>query len=241
MDHTLPTRLREIVEDAGYEVGFSEWLTGDDPARFRLTVTGDIAACRAFVALRLGGAPVVIDHARFSERELIELSDRILDEAEGLLLLGIEPSSWAAADDCVELKYFAPDRTAAQKLLGERFGSALRPIWTGPSFIAEEPQPFGSWVCEGVQLTVFYPLHFNGERPGRCTAEEHPDRVVVNLTVEAPQGARTLVGGYTPSHATVTLTRPLGNRAVIDGADGAQRPAWTGAALGSCTDPLRLS
>jgi hypothetical protein len=227
MDATLPERVRAIVEDAGFEAGYLEWLIGEDPVRFRLTITGDVQACRVLVAQRLAGAPVVIDHARFSERELNALLDRITEQADQLCMLGIDLSVATPEEDCVSLEYFARDQAAADTLLRERFGPALRPIWTGASSIADEPQPFATWVCDGTQLTVFYPLYLNGERPGHCTAEENPDRVVVHLTVQAPQGFRTLIGGYRPSHATVTLATPLGDRAVIDGADGVPRPEWT--------------
>ena len=63
--------------------------------------------------------------------------------------------------------------------------------------------------------------------PGSCTARELPDRVIVTLTVLAPQGFRTAVGGFNPSHATVEFAEPLGERVVIDAAENDERPSWT--------------
>jgi hypothetical protein len=135
---------------------------------------------------------------------------------------------WGPSDDGVELSYFAADRASAERVLVDRFGSAVTATWVGPSSMAEEPQTFGSWISDGSELTVFYPLPHNGERPGSCIAEEFPDRVVVSLTIEAPQGFRTDVGGYTPSHATIELSAPIGERTVIDAAENLSRPGWTG-------------
>jgi hypothetical protein len=141
---------------------------------------------------------------------------------------GIELSHWGTAEEGVELNYFAADRETAHRFLGERYPPHVRLNWIGPARMAEEPQPFGSWVIDGTQLTVFYPLPANEERPGSCTVEEYPDRVVVSLSILAPQGMNTTIGGFTPSHATVDLKEPLGRRTVIDAAHDLPRPQWTG-------------
>jgi hypothetical protein len=97
-----------------------------------------------------------------------------------------------------------------------------------PGLLGEETQPFASWVIDGNALTVFYALQQNGEQPGRCTAEEHPDSVIVRLTIRAPQGITTTIRGFKGSHATVKLSEPLGDRVVIDAASGDARPRWKG-------------
>jgi hypothetical protein len=75
---------------------------------------------------------------------------------------------------------------------------------------------------------VFCLLPHNGERPGSCTAEEFPDRVIVSLTLLVPQGFRTDVGGAKRSHAAVELVAPVADRIVIDAAHDLPRPKWTG-------------
>jgi hypothetical protein len=49
----------------------------------------------------------------------------------------------------------------------------------------------------------------------------------VSLTIKDWRGAKTLVGGFIASHATVQLREPLGDRSVIDGADNRARPHRT--------------
>jgi hypothetical protein len=41
------------------------------------------------------------------------------------------------------------------------------------------------------------------------------------------RGWKTFVGGFTPSHATIALARPLGGRVVIDDSANRARPHWT--------------
>ncbi len=65
----------------------------------------------------------------------------------------------------------------------------LTPLWLAAVSVAEEPQPFGSWIAEGNTLSVFYALGRNGEQPGRCTANEPEDSVIVTLTILQPRGA----------------------------------------------------
>jgi hypothetical protein len=129
----------------------------------------------------------------------------------------------------VELQYFSRNRNASNALLSERYGPALDPVWRGPSIVAEDPQPFGSWITDGHRLTVFYFLNINGHRPGSCTLDEHQDRVTVSLTVLQPQGFQTAVGGGFLAEQTVLLSRPIGSRIVIDAATGEPRAQWAGA------------
>ena len=80
----------------------------------------------------------------------------------------------ARQDDGLTISFFSPDRERGERALTERYGAMIITEWLGPASIAEEPCPFGSWIADGRKLTVFYALPHNGERPGRCTASEHP-------------------------------------------------------------------
>ena len=40
-------------------------------------------------------------------------------------------------------------------------------------------------------------------------------------------GPKTLVGAFTPEHATVELAAPVAERVVVDNADNRARPHWT--------------
>jgi hypothetical protein len=134
----------------------------------------------------------------------------------------------ARQDDGLTISFFSPDRERGERALTERYGPMIITEWLGPASIAEEPCPFGSWIADGRKLTVFYALPHNGERPGRCTASEHPDRVIVTLTILVPQGARTQIGGFRRSDAVVQLAAQVGERVVIDAAENVRRPQWAG-------------
>jgi hypothetical protein len=159
---------------------------------------------------------------------LLTLCEQIGAERDALAEAGIDVAAWGPAEDGVELSYFAADRQRAEAVLAQRFGPVVIAERLGPSRCAEVPQRFGGWRADGSQLTVFYGLPHNGERPGNCTVEEQSDRVIVSLTILDPQGPKTLAGGSKPSHATVQLTAPLGGRLVIDASDGRPRPECTG-------------
>ena len=50
--------------------------------------------------------------------------------------------------------------------------------------------------------------------------------MIVALTILDWRGAKTLIGGFIPSHATVRLDSPVGDRVVIDDAENRARPHW---------------
>jgi hypothetical protein len=202
------------------------WIAGRRGVQ--ITVKAEVERYRELLEREFGSDRVLVGSAQYSEREQNEICASIESAVSDLVTVGIKPLMWGPGDDGVDLSYFAADRESAERVLVDRFGSAVTAMWIGPSSMAEEPQTFGSWISEANQLTVFYPLAHNGERPGRCTAEVFPDHVVVSLTIEAPQGFRTDIGGYTPSHATVELNAAVGRRAVIDAAQDLPRPEWTG-------------
>jgi hypothetical protein len=108
----------------------------------------------------------------------------------------------------------------------DRFGDFATIRYGGASNHTFRPFPFGSWLAEEDRLHVFYGLPRNGEQPGACQAFETETAVVVALTIKDWRGAKTLVGGFSASYATVQLREPLGLRAVIDDAHNCARPHW---------------
>jgi hypothetical protein len=227
-DPSLASRAYMLATKAGAAVGMvsQRWLDGRRVVI--VPVKADVQHYQELLAAELGSDRIIVTAAEHSEQELTDLSDRIGEDIAALREAGIELSHWGTAEEGVELNYFAADRETAHRFLGERYPPHVRLNWIGPARMAEESQPFGSWVIDGTHLTVFYPLPANEERPGSCTAEEYPDRVVVSLSILAPQGMNTTIGGFSPSHATVDLKDPLGHRTVIDAADDLPRPQWTG-------------
>ena len=84
-----------------------------------------------------------------------------------LTALGIDIASTGVAHDCMEIEFCAADPDRSLRLLTERYGPALRAVWLAESRTAKVPKAFGSWIADGMQLTVFYGLNHNTERPGR--------------------------------------------------------------------------
>jgi hypothetical protein len=226
VDDDLPDQAERILTAAGAELGHTEWRWVSARRCVLITVKGDPAQFRPMFDRWRNGHRILLESATYSREELNALGDRITEELNELEALGIDPSGIAPARDGVEFEYFATDRAEAERVLSSRYGPAVRPTRIGLSRVAEERQPFGSWVSEGTELTIFYPLPHNGEKPGTCTATELEDKIVVTLTILAQQGWQTLIGGYKPSHATVGLSRPVGDRTVIDSAHNAPRPRW---------------
>jgi hypothetical protein len=159
----------------------------------------------------------------YSPEALQALMARIEEEWGELNQLGVHPESACVLRDVVEFRYFAADRVEAERLLSSRYGSAVRTKWRGASRFVEQPHPFDSWVCEDNDLIVFYRLRPDDE-PGRCTATEFEDKVVVRLTIRSLQGLRSAVGGHARAQSSVRLDHPVGDRAVIDAVHNAVRP-----------------
>ncbi len=202
------------------------WLDGRRVVE--ISVKGGVEEWRELLEGELRSDRLLVRAARYSDRELLALQDRITGDVEDLLAHGVELASWGSGDDGVRVEYFAVDRERARELLVERYGPVVKPEWLGPSSLGETRQAFGSWVQDGLELTVFYPLHHNGARPGSCTVEELEHRMIVTLTILEPMGFQTLIGGFRPSSATVRLREPVGEREVIDGAHDLPRPEWKG-------------
>jgi hypothetical protein len=86
---------------------------------------------------------------------------------------------------------------------------------------------FGSWIAANATLTVFYGLNVNTEQASRVLCAELRDLVIVTVIVSrVVVGPITAAGGSTPTHATIDLQEPLGDRAVLDAAAAPARPRW---------------
>jgi hypothetical protein len=128
------------------------------------------------------------------------------------------------------IEYFALDQGRAEQLLRERCSDGAELRYLGASMLVLHPHPFGSWLADGRSLHIFFGLPHNGEEFAGCTVAERDDRVIVALSIVDWLGAKTLIGGFTPSHAPLTLDAELGGRPVIDNFDNRVRPHWKAAA-----------
>lgn len=229
-DHLRRERAQLVLADAGEVLNRIEmcWLNGRRAVRVLLTEELDRYE-RALVA-ELGVGRVVVERVRFTAEELSALHARVRSDAEELAEQGVSLSHTGPGRNGLEIGYFATDFEGAEQLLRDRYGSFSTITYHGATRYRIREHPFGSWLAEGTQLHLFYGLPHNGEAPAGCTAVEREDTVIVSLTIRDWWGAKTLIGGFTPSHMTVELEGPLGRRAVIDNSENRARPHWTVAA-----------
>ena len=214
-DHELLMR-RAIGWENGRRI-VTVYLT-EDQAEVRRMLTDAVGIDR----LRFGVAQFDLEETQRTVRAIEDARDQLRTE-------GIKLSAWGARPSGeVRVDFMAADRTAAEQILHQRFGSIVRPEWKGgTSSHTLQPFEFGSWHATDGSLTVFYGLPHNGERFGTCHAFETDDAVVVSLQLLVPRGWRTAVGGFQPSNASVHLQRPLGRRSVIDDSANRARPHWS--------------
>ena len=192
-----------------------------------MLLTADHERYRRLLAERLGADRVIVEHTTATEQDLRDLQQRVHEQSDDLKAHGIFLSMHGTTIDGFKIEYQAWDPEAAEKTLRERFGAVPVLHWRGASNHTFKPFPFGSWLTEGHRLVVFYGLPHNGEAPGSCQAFEDETSVVVSLTIKDWLGAKTLIGGFTPSHATIDLARQLDDRVVIDASANRARPHWT--------------
>lgn len=216
---------------AGLEVC---WLAGRRALRVRLT--GELERYTRLLADAVGADRVVVEQARFTEAELESLHRKVREQSEELRSEGIMFVQTGPQMDAIGIAYHALDKERAQRILEERFGDFASLTYKGAARRGLRAHAFGSWMARDNELHVFYALGRNGERPGTCTGVETAEVVIVALTILDSLGPKRLLGGFTPSHATVKLASPLGTRVVIDNAHNRVRPQWTIAAA-SRPDP----
>lgn len=226
-DAQRATVAAEVLADAAGVLAGRQacWIDGRRGVRVLLTEKHE--HYRQRLADRLGADRVIVDHAPATEQTLQELQARVHERADDLHRDGVFLSSYGTRIDGFTIEYTAWDPQNAERVLRGLFGEIPILVWTGASNHTFTPFPFGSWHAEGSRLHVFYGLPRNGEQPGLCQAFEDELVVVVSLTVKDWLGGKRLVGGYTPSHATIELERPLAGRVVIDASANRARPHWS--------------
>jgi hypothetical protein len=167
--------------------------------------------------------------AKFTVEDTERTTHRIWNERDDLEAAGIHLiGSSAEPSGEITVDFAASEPDIAEQLLRERFGEIVHPRWTGATATHTfRAFAFGSWLCEDDRLTVFYGLPHNGEHFGSCQAFETERAVIVSLQILVPRGWQTAIGGFTPSHATVRLERPVGERVVIDDSANRVRSHWT--------------
>lgn len=226
-DRRWPSLAREVLADADDVLGGIQscWIDGRRGVRVLVTARQD--ELRERLAARLGADRVIVETGPASEQSMRDLQERVSERSDDLRADGIFLSRWGSGIDGFVIEYTGPDPVAGDRTLRSLFGDILVLRWRGASNHTFRPFPFGSWHAEGETLHIFYGLPHNGEAPGLCQAFEDESAVVVSLTVKDWLGAKRLVGGFTPMHATVELQRPLEARAVIDASANRARPHWS--------------
>lgn len=177
---------------------------------------------------RIARDRVVVEERTRSAEELEALADRIVADDAELQTAGYTFLSVGSAPDVgsVLVDVVGGDDAAAAAFLHSRYGDAVQVEWLGRSRMQPVPLPFGSWTSDATTLRVFYGLDHNGEQfESAALVQETADRVVVALTRLQPVGPTTLIGGFQPRHADLELSRPVGEREVIDASTGRARPS----------------
>jgi hypothetical protein len=193
----------------------------------RVLLTGEHERYRQRLSEKLDPERVVIDHALMTEDDGRRLQEVARAQQSALAEQGIFLTMSGQGIEGFEIEYLAWHPSAAEVTLRQLFGDGVILRCRGASSRAFSTFPFASWHAEDEQLHVFYGLPHNGEGTGGCQASEDDGAVVVSLTIKDWRGAKTLIGGFTPSHATVTLARPFGKHVVIDDSANLVRPHWT--------------
>jgi hypothetical protein len=226
-DHRWIASAQAVLAGADHVFGGLQtcWIGGHRGVRVLLT--GDHERYRELLTEQVGAGRAIVEHARATQRELRELQERVHEQSDDLRAHGIFLSMYGTGIEGFKIEYQAWDPEVAEKTLRQRFGDLPVLHWRGASNHTFTQFPFGSWRADGRSLVVFYGLPHNGEAPGSCQAFEDDTSVVVSLTIKDWLGAKTAIGGFTPSHATLDLAQPLNDRMVIDASANRTRPHWT--------------
>ncbi len=226
-DHERRDKAQAVLAHAENVLSSIEvcWLNGQRAVRVWLTAEHD--RYRDLLTGALGPDRVLVEQTRYTARESREFHERVRADSSELAEQGIYLSSFGPTRDGVDVAYYAADFVLADKLLHDRYGAFAHIRYEGASPYTIRDHPFGSWHDAGNQLHLFYALPHNGEQPGSATAVERNGSLIVSLTIVDWRGAKHLKGGFTPSHLTIDLSEPLGNRQVIDNCENRARPHWT--------------
>jgi hypothetical protein len=231
-DRELFDRMEAFAIEHGAELGVRahRWLNGK--RALEIPIKGDVEYYRELLTAQFGTDRLIVKEASYSRQELEDLAERVSEDCDDLAQLGIDVAvihrSILDREEGVHVSYWATDEARAAAAMRERYGDMVVLDWLGPGNPTEQPKAFGSYITDGTTLTVFYAHTRDVEEPASCTVQEHEDRVIVTLTVLVHATYVQITRGVLRTHASVQLSRPLGNRTVIDAADNVPRPEWTG-------------
>jgi hypothetical protein len=226
-DSERVARARAVLADAADVFGDLQVCWLDGRRAVRVLLTGELERYRERLSAAIGSERVLVEQTAFTETELRRRAEEMRAQSERLAADGIQITMSGYTIDGFVIEYLAADFARADRLLHERFGEFATIRYRGASNHTFRPIAFGSWATDGQQLHLFYALPRNAEQPGGAQVFETDTAVIVALWIKDWRGAKTLIGGFTPSHATVQLSAPLGQRDVIDNADNRARPHWT--------------
>ncbi|MEA2274131.1 MAG: hypothetical protein QOI98_2839 [Solirubrobacteraceae bacterium] len=180
----------------------------------------------ALKAIAPAGVHIVVREAHYSAEAVKEVTYAIGDATDELTALGLDVRSLEHDDEGVLVGVVTADPEGARKLLRERFGPMARLDWLGSETHEVVSVPWGSFVADTpMRLVVFYFTNAFYEQWG---ADVREDAEAVTITVrERRRVAKAELLPGSSRKVEVELGQPLGDRAVIDGADGTPRFPWS--------------
>ena len=186
-------------------------------------VTRDRAKhARAIRRLALQPRHVRTKLVELSERDLDRLRDRIDTKAAARDGIHVSGSSYDTDTATVELEVIT-ERTDAAAYFRERYGPRIRVRVIATTLYSPACSNLWDYVAgpEPAQLTIGWEAG-GGGRFDHVEVAEYPDRVVIGVVVQAPNGPRTAESRR--ADHVLTLAAPLGDRAVIDATTGKRVP-----------------
>jgi hypothetical protein len=156
---------------------------------------------------------------RYSERQLRRLANRIGRDRREHEAAGFDLSSWGPDIDSNTVRVeLITSRGDHAEYFASRYGPVTTDVIATEPTIARCEDAQGYEIsADGMRLTVGWSSSGDA-KPGGVELREYDDRVEVGVVARLPSGGWTDDDvGYT---SEVTLSGPLGDRAVIDLADG---------------------
>jgi hypothetical protein len=226
-DNERITQARAIVAGAEDVFGDLQVCWHHGRRGVRVLLTGQHERYRQLLSEVIEPDRLVIDSAKVTEAEVRGRERDVRAHVEQLAEQGIFLTGHGSGLNGFEISYLAADHDRAERVLRDRFGEFATIRYDGASNHTFRPMAFGSWLADEDRLHLFYGLPRNGERAAGGQVFETEHAVIVALTILDWRGAKTLIGGFIASHATVELRAPLGDRVVIDDSENRSRPHWT--------------
>lgn len=226
-DNDRVGQARAVLADAEHVLGGVQVCWRNGRRGVRVLLTGEQDRWRQLLSEVIEPDRLVIGSAEASEREVRAREQEVRAQVEQLAEQGIFLTRHGTGLEGFEISYLAFDDERADRVLRDRFGDFATIHYDGASNHTFRPVAFGSWLAHEDQLHLFYGLPRNGERPAGGQVFETERAVIVAVMILDWRGAKRLIGGFIPSHATVQLRDPLGDRVVIDDAANRTRSHWT--------------